>query len=91
MQNEAPVLINEPTNIATAQAQKSLMGPWCVEAGNTIDFSALIVQDRFQSANQVLGLVANGEVVAKSTARDDGQPDNQVIMYRTTVDEDTDF
>ena len=90
-QNQAPILINEPTEIISAKNQKTLLGPWCVEAGNTIDFSAMVVQDRTQAANQVLGLVANGELIAKSTARDDGQPDNQVIMFRTTVKEQTDF
>ena len=45
-QNDTPILINDPTEVITATNQKSLLGPFCVQAGHTIDFSALVVQDR---------------------------------------------
>ena len=43
-----------------------VLGTWCVEAGNAIDFAAQVTTVNTVNANVMFELLANGQVVAQS-------------------------
>ena len=68
----------------------NLLGPICVSAGKTIDFEA---QVSLSGANEkaFLMLLKDGEVVAISGMSDGEAPSSFSLLYRETVDEDSEF
>ena len=67
-----------------------MYGPFCVQAGQTIEFAAQLTLD-FDVEEVYLEIMMDNEVLARSIAKDEQEPSSQSLIYRGTVVDDAEF